>query len=72
MGAMLNFEITARHVDDWAGTYQARFQLPRLILQLILDTASGIRHIDFPSEGRIAVKVINHLGDEVMKVFRVE
>ena len=22
--------------------------------------------------GRIAVKVINHLGDEVMKVFRVE
>ena len=25
-----------------------------------------------PSRGRIAVKVINHLGDEVMKVFRVE
>jgi adenine-specific DNA-methyltransferase len=25
-----------------------------------------------PSTGRIAVKVINHLGDEVMKVFRVE
>ena len=25
-----------------------------------------------PSSGRIAVKVINHLGDEVMKVFRVE
>lgn len=25
-----------------------------------------------PSFGRIAVKVINHLGDEVMKVFRVE
>jgi len=24
-----------------------------------------------PSSGRIAVKVINHLGDEVMKVFRV-
>ncbi len=23
------------------------------------------------STGRIAVKVINHLGDEVMKVFRV-
>ena len=23
-----------------------------------------------PSSGRIAVKVINHLGDEVMKVFR--
>ncbi|HXU34111.1 MAG TPA: site-specific DNA-methyltransferase, partial [Thermoanaerobaculia bacterium] len=24
-----------------------------------------------PNSGRIAVKVINHLGDEVMKVFRV-
>jgi adenine-specific DNA-methyltransferase len=24
-----------------------------------------------PSSGRIAVKVINHLGDEVMKVFSV-
>ena len=26
---------------------------------------------DKPTKGRIAVKVINHLGDEVMKVFRV-
>ncbi len=25
-----------------------------------------------PKSGRIAVKVINHLGDEVMKVFGVE
>jgi adenine-specific DNA-methyltransferase len=25
-----------------------------------------------PAGGRIAGKVINHLGDEVMKVFRVE
>ena len=25
-----------------------------------------------PESGRIAVKVINHLGDEVMKVFKVE
>jgi adenine-specific DNA-methyltransferase len=24
-----------------------------------------------PKSGRIAVKVINHLGDEVIKVFRV-
>ncbi len=24
-----------------------------------------------PTTGRIAVKVINHLGDEVMKVFRI-
>jgi len=27
---------------------------------------------DKPKSGRIAVKVINHLGDEVMKVFRVD
>ena len=30
------------------------------------------RPFDKPSSGRIAVKVINHLGDEVMKVFRVK
>ena len=29
------------------------------------------RAFDRPESGRIAVKVINHLGDEVMKVFRV-
>ena len=29
------------------------------------------RLFDKPESGRIAVKVINHLGDEVMKVFRV-
>ena len=29
------------------------------------------RSFDKPTRGRIAVKVINHLGDEVMKVFRV-
>ena len=29
------------------------------------------RPFDCPESGRIAVKVINHLGDEVMKVFRV-
>ena len=29
------------------------------------------RAFDTPKSGRIAVKVINHLGDEVMKVFRV-
>ena len=32
------------------------------------DTSRSFRK---PSSGRIAVKVINHLGDEVMKVFRV-
>jgi adenine-specific DNA-methyltransferase len=30
------------------------------------------RSFDKPASGRIAVKVINHLGDEVMKVFRVK
>ena len=30
------------------------------------------RPFDKPESGRIAVKAINHLGDEVMKVFRVE
>jgi adenine-specific DNA-methyltransferase len=29
------------------------------------------RPFDKPASGRVAVKVINHLGDEVMKVFRV-
>ncbi len=29
------------------------------------------RPFDKPKSGRIAVKVINHLGDEVMKIFRV-
>jgi hypothetical protein len=27
--------------------------------------------LDKPASGRIAVKVINHRGDEVMKVFKV-
>jgi adenine-specific DNA-methyltransferase len=30
------------------------------------------RPFAMPKSGRIAVKVINHLGDEVMKVFRIE
>lgn len=29
------------------------------------------RPFDKPKSGRIAAKVINHLGDEVMKVLRV-
>jgi adenine-specific DNA-methyltransferase len=29
------------------------------------------RPFDKPRSGHIAVKVINHLGDEVMKVFKV-
>jgi adenine-specific DNA-methyltransferase len=30
------------------------------------------RAYDKPASGRVAVKVINHLGDEGMKVFRVK
>ncbi|MCY3711422.1 MAG: DNA methyltransferase [Caldilineaceae bacterium] len=30
------------------------------------------RPFEIPDSGRIAVKVINHLGDEVMKIFRVD
>lgn len=30
------------------------------------------RPFDKPTSGRIAVKVINHLGNEVMKVFGVK
>ena len=30
------------------------------------------RPFEAPTKGRIAVKIINHLGDEAMKVFRVE
>lgn len=35
---------------------------------LHIDTS---RPFEKPSSGRIAVKVINHPGDEVLKVFRV-
>jgi len=34
-------------------------------------TALSVSPFDKPKKGRIAVKVVNHLGDEVMKVFRV-
>lgn len=36
-----------------------------------LDPKRFLEVIPKPSSGRIAVKVINHLGDEVMKVFGV-
>jgi hypothetical protein len=34
-------------------------------------TAISISPFDKPKKDRVAVKVINHRGDEVMKVFRV-
>ena len=33
--------------------------------------AEFVSPIPKPESGRIAVKIINHLGDQVMKVFRV-
>jgi hypothetical protein len=34
-------------------------------------TALSVSPFDKPKKGRIAVKVINHRGDEVMNVFRM-
>jgi hypothetical protein len=34
-------------------------------------TALSVSPFDKPNKNRIAIKVINHLGDEMMKVFRV-
>jgi adenine-specific DNA-methyltransferase len=36
----------------------------------VLSSSDTSRAFDEPKSGRIAVKVINHLGDEVMKVFK--
>jgi hypothetical protein len=36
-----------------------------------LKAALSVSPFDKPKKGRIAVTVINHLGDEVKKVFRV-
>ena len=51
---------------------------PKTTLKAEIDEAAwATRHsdtsrpFDKPRSGRIAVKVINHLGDEVMKVFRM-
>jgi len=33
--------------------------------------APSVSPFDKPKKGRVGVKVINHLGDQVMKVFRV-
>jgi type III restriction enzyme len=39
--------------------------------QVTPENSDTSRPFDKPKRGRIAVKVINHLGDEVMKVFRI-
>jgi adenine-specific DNA-methyltransferase len=40
-------------------------------VETLTHDADTSRPFEKPTSGRIAVKVINHLGDEVMKVFRV-
>jgi hypothetical protein len=47
------------------------FERPILNDPYLQPARHSSRPFDRPSSGRIAVKVINHLGDEVMKVFRV-
>jgi hypothetical protein len=57
--------ITFTNLNPWPG--EGRF-CAEAWATLNSDTS---RPFDKPKSGRIAVKVINHLGDEVMKVFRV-
>ncbi len=54
------------------------YSAPKTTLKAEIDQEAGARlnsdtsrPFEKPKSGRIAVKVINHLGDEVMKVFRV-
>jgi hypothetical protein len=58
---------------SWAPTIPTRLSRPpsRRIDEETWATLSSdtSRPFDKPGSGRIAVKVINHLGDEVMKVF---
>ncbi len=59
------YEYPRRHWElDEAG------QPTQKILEL-RRSARASHSFDKPTRGRIAAKVINHLGDEVLKVFRV-
>ncbi len=61
--------ITSRTSVQGRGRVSLRvFILPIRWATLHNDTS---RPFEKPKSGRIAVKVINHLGDEVMKVFKV-
>lgn len=71
-------------IRPFAGCYKPSYlfsgdsELPQTLKAEINAEAWESLHSDVsrafpkPEGGRIAVKVINHLGDEVMKVFRVE
>ena len=72
-------DTTIRNLDEQAyKALRARAVLEgRTVGEVINEDAWATLHSDTsrpfekPRSGRIAVKVINHLGDEVMKVFRV-
>ena len=76
-----NWEALAKFVNTRWGLNLRDRDLKRegrdLVAQVITDKAresinrATSRPFDNPRSGRIAVKVIHHLGDEVMKVFRV-
>ena len=66
--------------NEWApslglgGPHRSEYALKAEINQEAWETLHSDTSRPFakPESGRIAVKVINHLGDEVMKVFRVD
>ena len=41
-------------------------------MRRVLRNGDTSRAFDKPKSGHIAVNVINHLGDEVMKIFKLE
>ena len=58
--------------------FAAALDILKTILQAEIDedaratlNSATSRPFPKPESGRIAVKVINHLGDEIMKLFRV-
>jgi hypothetical protein len=50
---------------------EAGYRIGRLG-KVTLSEVYGLGTFPLPTGGQIAVKVINHLGDEVIKVIRVE
>jgi transcriptional regulator with XRE-family HTH domain len=41
--------VTARHLEDWAGTLEARSLLPQLVRRLIRATGTGVGRVDGPA-----------------------
>jgi hypothetical protein len=69
-------DLLRQAVDTWRSLpnpaqWQVTPETARLLQHWRHHHFSGVRPFDKPKSGRVAVKVINHLGDEVMKVFKV-